>query len=206
MKQVLLMSLLLLGTSVIAAPNNPNYPDAQIYQELADMDAMLNESISQNKNQIIDNRQDIENLYKTKADKTEIKTLDSKLDKEASSRIEADNNLSNRINHNVQSITNMNGQLNNLKSDINRLDGRINRLDDKLEGGLATVTALTQLHPNPRFKGRTQIAIGSGMYADNVAGAVGIFHWINDRIMLNASAAYGGQSQWAGGVGISIGL
>lgn len=206
MKQVLLITLLLLGTSVIAAPDNPNYQDTQMYQELIDMDTMLNKSISQNKSQIIDNRQDIENLYETKADKVEIKSLDSKLDKETADRIEADNNLSNRINHNAQSITNMNGQLNNLKSDINRLDSRINRLDDKLEGGLATVTALTQLHPNPRFKGRTQIAIGSGMYADNVAGAVGIFHWINNRIMLNASAAYGGQSQWAGGVGISIGL
>lgn len=200
MKQVLLITLLLLGTSVIAAP------DSQIHQELIDMDTMLNKSISQNKSQIIDNRQDIENLYETKADKIEIKSLDSKLDKETANRIEVDNNLSNRINHNAQSITNMNGQLNNLKSDINRLDSRINRLDDKLEGGLATVTALTQLHPNPRFTGRTQIAIGSGMYADNAAGAVGIFHWINDRIMLNASAAYGGQSQWAGGVGLSIGL
>lgn len=106
---------------------------------------------------------------------------------------------SNRINQNTQSIN----VLNNRVNDTNR---RIDNLDNKLESGLATVTALTQLHPNPRSNSKTQIAVGTGIYKDNIAGAIGIFHWINNRIMLNASASYGGNTSWAGGVGLSIGF
>lgn len=123
-----------------------------------------------------------------------------------------DNNT-NRINKNSQAIQTNTQSIDALKNDVSRLNTRmddmqsqINRLDNKLEKGLATVTALTSLHPNPRHKGRTQISIGTGMYADNVAGAIGIFHWITDRIMLSTGASYGGSDSFAGNVGITIGF
>jgi hypothetical protein len=45
-----------------------------------------------------------------------------------------------------------------------------------------------------------------GMYADNVAGAIGIFHHFNDRVMMNVAASYGGDSQWAGSCGVTFGI
>jgi len=120
-----------------------------------------------------------------------------------------ENNIQ-QVNNQVQANT---SNLNAMKNDVSRLNTRVdglqsqvNRLDNKLEKGLATVTALTGLHPNPRYKGKTQVSIATGMYADNVAGAIGIFHYINDKIMLSAGASYGGDSSWAGNVGITIGF
>lgn len=130
--------------------------------------------------------------------------------KENANRIE---NNSNRIDNNSTAINKLNGQVGantqNIENIQNRLDNtnsRINKLDDKLESGLATVTALTALHPNPRAQGRTQVAVGTGMYRDNVAGAVGIFHYINDNTMLSAGASYGGNHEFAGNVGITFNL
>lgn len=103
-------------------------------------------------------------------------------------------------------VTSTQNQLNNMQGRVNSLGHKINNVERRMEQGLATVTALTALHPNPRHQGKTQISVGTGMYSDNVAGAVGIFHYLNDRVMLNAGAAYGGDTSWAGNVGITIGL
>ena len=103
-------------------------------------------------------------------------------------------------------VTSTHNQLNNMQGRVNSLGHKINNVERRMEQGLATVTALTALHPNPRHQGKTQISVGTGMYSDNVAGAVGIFHYLNDRVMLNAGAAYGGDTSWAGNVGITVGL
>lgn len=103
-------------------------------------------------------------------------------------------------------LTPINNQMSSLQNQIDTNSQRINKLDNKLESGLATVSALTALHPNPRFTGKTEVSVGMGMYADNVAGAVGIFHHFNDRIMMNVAASYGGDSQWAGSCGVTFGI
>lgn len=103
-------------------------------------------------------------------------------------------------------LTPINNQMSSLQNQIDTNSQRINKLDNKLESGLATVSALTALHPNPRFTGKTEVSVGMGMYADNVAGAVGIFHHFNDRVMMNVAASYGGDSQWAGSCGITFGI
>lgn len=100
----------------------------------------------------------------------------------------------------------INNQMSSLQNQIDTNSQRINKLDNKLESGLATVSALTALHPNPRFTGKTEISVGMGMYADNVAGAIGIFHHFNDRVMMNVAASYGGDSQWAGSCGVTFGI
>lgn len=103
-------------------------------------------------------------------------------------------------------LTPINNQMSSLQNQIDTNSQRINKLDNKLESGLATVSALTALHPNPRFTGKTEVSVGMGIYADNVAGAVGIFHHFNDRVMMNVAASYGGDSQWAGSCGVTFGI
>lgn len=114
--------------------------------------------------------------------------------------------LETAIQNNSQNIEGIKNNVSTLDTRVNKLQSQVNKLDNKLEQGLATVTALTALHPNPRYKGRTQVSIGTGMYADNVAGAIGVFHYLNDKVMLSAGASYGGNSSFAGNVGVTIGF
>lgn len=103
-------------------------------------------------------------------------------------------------------VSPINNQVNALKNQVDSNSFRINKLEDRLESGLATVTALTSLHPNPRSKEKLEVAVGAGMYADNVAGAIGVFYHPNDRVMLSAGASYGGGNQFAGNFGITFGI
>lgn len=100
----------------------------------------------------------------------------------------------------------INNQMNNLKNQIDRNSFRINKIEDRLESGLATVSALTALHPNPRSNEKLEVSVGAGMYADNVAGAIGLFYHPNDRVMLSIGASYGGDDQFAGNFGITFGI
>lgn len=100
----------------------------------------------------------------------------------------------------------VNDKINNLQNRLQDQDNRINKLDNKIESGLATVTALTSLHPNPRSNEKLEVSIGAGMYADNVAGAIGVFYHPNDRVQIGVGASYGGDSQFAGNVGITFGI
>ena len=127
------------------------------------------------------------------------------------------NNQINNINTNVETINkdintlhyqmnSTNGQLSSLKREVDYNSYRINKLNDKIESGLATVTALTGLHPNPRSNEKLEVALSAGMYADNVAGAIGLFYHPNDRVIFSAGASYGGDSNFAGNVGITFGI
>lgn len=100
----------------------------------------------------------------------------------------------------------INKQISNLKNEVDYNSFRINKLNDRLEGGLATVSALTALHPNPRSNEKLEVAIGTGIYADNVAGAIGLFYHPNNRVMLSIGASYGGDDQFAGNFGITFGI
>lgn len=112
-------------------------------------------------------------------------------------------NVNNRIDVVQKSV---NQKINNLSERVFDTNSRISKLDNKLEGGLATVTALTSLHPNPRSNEKLEVSVGTGMYADNVAGAIGIFYHPNDRVQIGVGASYGGDSQFAGNVGITFGI
>lgn len=103
-------------------------------------------------------------------------------------------------------LTPINNQMNNLKNQIDYNSFRINKIEDRLESGLATVSALTALHPNPRSNEKLEVSVGAGMYADNVAGAIGLFYHPNDRVMLSIGASYGGDNQFAGNFGITFGI
>lgn len=116
-------------------------------------------------------------------------------------------NVQKNVNNRIDVVQkNVNQKINNLSDRINDTNNQISKLDNKLESGLATVTALTSLHPNPRSNEKLEVSIGAGMYADNVAGAVGIFYHPNDRVQIGVGASYGGDNQFAGNVGITLGL
>ena len=104
------------------------------------------------------------------------------------------------------SVQNIDKRVQNISNSLLDTKQQISSLDKKLEGGLATVTALTSLHPNPRSNEKLEVSIGTGMYADNVAGAIGIFYHPNDRVQIGIGASYGGDSQFAGNVGITFSL
>lgn len=103
-------------------------------------------------------------------------------------------------------VESINNRIDNLSGRVQSQQQQINKLDNKLESGLATVTALTGLHPNPRATEKLEVSVATGMYADNIAGAIGIFYHPNDRVQLNIGASYGGDSQFAGSCGITFSL
>ena len=79
-------------------------------------------------------------------------------------------------------------------------------MNDRMKQGFATVTALTSLHPNPRSNEKLEVSIGTGIYMDTFAGAIGLFYHPNDRVQVYAGGAYGGHDSWAGGAGITFGI
>ena len=86
-----------------------------------------------------------------------------------------------------------------------RIESKITQLDDKINKGLAANNALAGLVPLDHCH-RTQISAAMGGYSDNQALAVGAFHYINDRTLLNAGAAYGGNSSISYKVGVTFGF
>ena len=107
---------------------------------------------------------------------------------------------------NSAQVKDVQNRVDNLSSRVQSQQQQINKLDNKLESGLATVTALTGLHPNPRATEKLEVSFSTGMYADNIAGAMGLFYHPNDRVQLNVGASYGGDSQFAGSCGITFSI
>lgn len=105
-----------------------------------------------------------------------------------------------------KTVNDVQSRVNNISNQTQSLQNQVNKLDNKIEGGLATVTALTSLHPNSRSNEKLEVSIGAGVYADNVAGAIGLFYHPNDRVQIYAGASYGGDDQFAGGAGITFGI
>lgn len=123
------------------------------------------------------------------------------------------NNNTKLINSNTRQINSVNNRVNGLSNQVSGLsdrvdllDNRLNNLNSKMKQGFATVTALTSLHPNPRSNEKLEVSIGTGIYEDTFAGAIGLFYHPNDRVQIYAGAAYGGHESWAGGVGITFGI
>lgn len=108
--------------------------------------------------------------------------------------------------NNTNEIQNINNSISGLNQGYQSLNNRMDRLDAKIESGLATVTALTSLHPNPRATEKLELSIGAGMYADNTAGALGLFYHPNNRVQVMVGASYGGDSQFAGAVGVTFSI
>lgn len=88
---------------------------------------------------------------------------------------------------------------------FSNIESKINKLEDKMEKGLAATAALAGLQPLSNAH-QTQLSAAVGGYGSNQALGVGAFHYINDRTLLNAGAAYGGNSNVSYKVGITFGF
>ena len=86
-----------------------------------------------------------------------------------------------------------------------RVESKINKLETKMEKGLAANNALAGLVPLDHDH-KTQISAALGGYKYNQALAVGAFHYLNDRTLLNAGIAYGGNDSMSYKVGVTFGF
>ena len=91
------------------------------------------------------------------------------------------------------------------EAQFSKLSSKINKLETKMEKGLAANNALTGLVPLDHVH-KTQISAALGGYKDNQALAVGAFHYLNNRTLLNAGAAYGGNDSLSYKVGVTFGF
>ena len=81
-----------------------------------------------------------------------------------------------------------------LDSEINNLNYRYNKLHREFRTGMASLAAMSAMAPNARAKGDTQLTLGTGAYAGNTAAAIGMYHWINNNLMVNMGVAWGNSS------------
>ena len=110
------------------------------------------------------------------------------------------------IDANTQRISSLSDAVSALDTNLNHIDQRIDKVENNLKSGLAAVTALTALVPNARDCGDTQLSVGAGMYSNRAGVAFGGFHYLNDHILLNAGASFGGAKDLAFRAGITFGL
>ena len=93
-----------------------------------------------------------------------------------------------------------------LNSRVDRLEDKVNKHHREMKRGFANLAAMTRLVPNSRSCGDTQIAAGVGYYRGTTGVAAGVFHYINDNILLNAAVGYAGHNSTAVGAGITFGF
>ena len=88
---------------------------------------------------------------------------------------------------------------------FNGIERKIYKLEDKMGKGLAANNALAALTPlDDRYKSQVSMALGG--YENNQAIAVGAFHYVNEKILLNTGVAYGGNDSLSYNVGITFGF
>ncbi len=105
---------------------------------------------------------------------------------ERAERIYADNVLNNKID--------------DVKDDLDDLEDRVDAVG-------AFSAAFSALVPNDRAAGNTQVALGLGTYSGETAIAAGVFHYVNDNILINAGVSHSmKQSETAGRAGITYGF
>jgi uncharacterized repeat protein (TIGR02543 family) len=93
----------------------------------------------------------------------------------------------------------------NIAAQLQTLGNDLQNLENEVRGGFAASAALSALVPNARATNDTQISLGTGMYRDRAGFAIGAFHYVNDNVLLNAGAAYGGSKSTTVKAGITFG-
>jgi len=101
-------------------------------------------------------------------------------------------------------------RITNVADGINDYDAvnmrQFNGLERKMSGIGAMNSAMSALVPNQRVTGDTQLSIGLGYYDSEAAIAGGMFHYINDDVLLNAGVSYSRESGTAGRAGVTWGF
>ena len=85
------------------------------------------------------------------------------------------------------------------------LDRRIKKLDDKVSKGIAGSNALAALKPLDSSY-RSQLAVALGGFDGDQAVAIGGFHYLNNKTMINAGVSYSGRNYNSYNIGIVFGF
>jgi len=88
----------------------------------------------------------------------------------------------------------------------NFLDNKVNHLDGKVNGLGAMTSAMSALIPNGRSDKDTQVGLGLGNYEGETAFALGLFHYVNDDLVLNAAVSRSNEVGTATRIGMTWGF
>lgn len=95
---------------------------------------------------------------------------------------------------------------NKMQAEVNQTNHKIDKLDNRLDKVAAMTSAFSALVPNPRAQDNTQISLGLGHYSGSTALAAGVFHQVNDNILVNTGVSSSFSSNaTAGRAGITFG-
>ena len=108
------------------------------------------------------------------------------------------------IQANTNQIQSLNQKVSKQGQSIKNLSNQVQSMQEEMRSGLATITALTSLHPNPRSTAPVELSVGMGMYKDQCAGAAGLFLHPSDNFMIQGGVAFGNSDDWAGYVGVTF--
>lgn len=89
-------------------------------------------------------------------------------------------------------VSTLDSNLSRVEGNLDALTRRTQKMHHEMKSGFASLAAMSALVPNARVAGDTQISVGTGHYRGTTGFALGAFHHVNDNILLNAGAAYGG--------------
>ena len=89
-------------------------------------------------------------------------------------------------------VSSLDSNLSRVEGNLDALTNRTNKMHHEMKSGFASLAAMSALVPNARVAGDTQISVGAGHYRGTTGFALGAFHHVNDNVLLNAGAAYGG--------------
>ena len=113
----------------------------------------------------------------------------------------------------VTAGSNLTAAVSALDQNIERVEGkvdslgkRVNKMHHEMKSGFASLAAMSALVPNARVAGDTQIAVGTGYYRGTTGFALGAFHHVNDNVLLNAGASYGGNGAAVFKGGVTFGF
>ena len=81
---------------------------------------------------------------------------------------------------------------------------QFNDLSDRVDELGAMSAAFSALVPNARAPGNTQLSVGVGGYESELGVAAGLFHYVNDRVLVNAGVSSTG-NETSGRAGVTFG-
>ena len=89
---------------------------------------------------------------------------------------------------------------------IDKLEAKVSGMDKQMKSSFAAGAAMAALVPNARAEGNTHLAAGTGYYDGKLGAAIGLFHYIDDNVLLNAGLAYAGNDSFTAKGGVTVGF
>ena len=89
---------------------------------------------------------------------------------------------------------------------VKKLEATVNGINKQMKSSFAAGAAMAALAPNARAEGNTHLSAGTGYYDGKLGAAVGVFHYIDDNVLLNAGLAYAGNDSFTAKGGVTVGF